>query len=62
MTDTKKRTFATDTRSSLQVQRVAKAAVSGKQPSDNPHADSIDRSDNQRQQVIYRLIDFLKSQ
>jgi hypothetical protein len=61
MTKPKKRVYAVDTRASMQVHLAAKPSASAKQPADSPHNGPIDRSsDEQRQEVINRLIDFFK--
>jgi hypothetical protein len=61
MSKPKKRVYAADTRSSLQVHLAAKPSASSKQPADSPHTDEYTvRADEQRQEVINRLIDFFK--
>jgi hypothetical protein len=60
MSKPKKRVYATDTRSSLQVHLAAKPSATSKQPADSPNTDFTGRSDEQRQEVINRLIDFFK--
>jgi hypothetical protein len=60
MSKPKKRVYAADTRSSLQVHLAAKPSSTSKQPTDSPHIEYTGRADEQRQEVINRLIDFFK--
>ena len=62
MPEPKKRVYAADTRAALKVHLTARPSAPAKQPADNPLIASSDRAnDDQRQEVIYRLIDFFKA-
>jgi hypothetical protein len=61
MPEPKKRLYAADARTALKVHLVEKPSAPASQPADTPHNANLDRSSGeQRQEVVYRLIDFLK--